>query len=479
MTLNKQLLSAAVAAALAMGGSLAHAGTLTTNGGAGATVFANEIFQGTSPELIVPTPSFTAQYTFAVNVNADFLVDVTLNDGAQFSTALTSGSLVFANVGGPPSGTTSVVLLTGGGIGDTTAQFRVFVGATPEVSATDTITLTFNSRNLQSLASAGADQSITFDPNDTLASVDTVGTADFATSVNGTTPTVTTVAADGLILLGASTGGLFANYTSLDIDSVGGPFTPVTSFSPGTVQIIDSGAGLEDNSVTAWAAGAGDATATGSATLNGDFTGATAACIDIDGGGCGDPADVALSIAGGVATGVLTNANILALGPAAAPFLVEFDGVTQINAQTFTGSVTVDYDNYGSEGSGTTTLADLDREGSERRIWNVPVTDVSSSDAARVRVYNRGSTPGAVFINAWGADGVQVCSNHTLIASLGAGEVQTIRSTDIQTACGVGSWDGRLYGQLIGEFENMEVQALMRTPTGDLVNMSSVARDEE
>jgi hypothetical protein len=474
MTLNKQLLSAAVAAALAMGGSLAQAGTLAITGG--TDTFANEIFQGATPETVV-SPAYVATYTTAVNINADFLVDVTLQDGAEFAVALTSGDLVYGG-----AGTSTVVLLSGGGIGDTTAQFRVFVGITPPVAA-ETFALTYTVDNMQSLATAGATQGIEFNLNDTLASVDSVEEADFATSVNGTTPTVAAAGADGLILLGASTAGACDNYECLDADGapVGGPYTVVTVFSPGTAQFVDSGAGTEDDGATAWAAGAGDATATGSATLNGDFTSATRACIDISGNGaCLDPTDVALTINGGLtsATGALTNANVVALA-AAANFLVEFNGIGQINAQSFSGALDITYDNYGSEGSGTTALVDLDREGSERRIWNVPVTDVSSSDAARIRVYNRGSTPGQVFINAWGADGVQVCSNDSLIASLGAGEVQTIRSTDIQTACGVGTWSGRLYGQLIGEFENMEVQALMRTPSGDLVNMSSVARDEE
>jgi hypothetical protein len=256
------------------------------------------------------------------------MITYSLGNGATWGAALASGNCVYA---ASATGAVTVAMTDGGGTDDSTAEFRVDV--TAAMAATDTFTLTYDVNNADPLATAAAVITLGITLTDGLGNVDTVGSENALTSADGTTEALAASVAAGTLFIDVATGSLNFDGTSVDV-------LTATSVRIGSLTITDNAGPLEDDAATAWAHAAGDATATGTLTLTGNFAACVTAPGDVTVGGIS--ARTVGTITADTVTIPLTNAQLLAMGSGVAQDVVMIvDGVTAIQETTPTGALDI------------------------------------------------------------------------------------------------------------------------------------------
>lgn len=116
----------------------------------------------------------------------------------------------------------------------------------------------------------------------------------------------------------------------------------------------------------------------------------------------------------------------------------------------------------------------LKKNGSSTKALVLP--NPSSTDKPYVRIYNIGSGSGRVLGTLYGVDGKVIgTSGGVLSASLAPNAVAVLDATAIATAMGVTTWPARAWLQIEAEFQGLRAQALIRSSTGVLTEMSDGA----
>lgn len=467
----KKLFSTFIAAAAVISFGLlpgmAQAGifaNVTPAVGPPAATFATEIFGTGSSATPIPTAPFaSAVYTMASGPASDFLITYTLNQGATWGTALTSGSLLHGGTG------TATCALTDGGLAtDSTAEFRVTV--TAAVTVADTFTLTYDINDADPLATAGTDINLAIALTDNLGNVDSAENVDIFDSADGTTETVTASVAAGTCYIDVSTSNTNFGGTSADVISA-------TEVILGSVGLADSGVAFEDDGTTVWTANIGDAGNTVTLTVTGDFsaslgvdkdsdaTTADGVYLDLNWNGTYNAGEEADTLTATTATW-----NLGATASFAADVHMVVDGTTAIVEQTPSAILTVDWTTATyADDSETNDFRELTKNGTTRNVYNIPGS--ANSDQAYIRIYNTSSLVGTVrgtLFDQSGSLGTAV-----LVSDMAAGSTQIFSAADLETL--FGTWTGRARMTIDGEISSMEVMGLIRSATGTITNMSSVA----
>lgn len=142
-------------------------------------------------------------------------------------------------------------------------------------------------------------------------------------------------------------------------------------------------------------------------------------------------------------------------------------GVTYKGSYAPTGAT-----GYTLQGSYPFTLATLTSNGAHAQVLNIP-SGTTGGDAPYIRIYNTSSIAGPIRGTLYAQDG-SVLYNGVLIPSLAPGQVQVLDAQQLQSLAG-GSWSGRARLDVFGQIPAMDVQALVRTANGTLVNVSAKA----
>ena len=469
------LVIAAVAVALGLLPGSAQAGTLTNGGTAGAT-YANEIFGPGSDATTVPSAEdATAVYSMASapGSGAAFMITFTLNQGATWSTALVSGDLAFADVDSSSSAVT-IALTDGGGVDDSTSEFRVDV--TTAITGDDTFTLTYGIDDADPLATAAAAINLAITLTDGLGNVDSAENTDICDSADGTTETVAASAQAGTCYIDVATANVEFGGNSPDVISA-------TEVILGSVSLTDGGA-VEDDGATAWDAGVADAANTVTLTVTGVFSAslgvdtdsdsntADGVYLDLDESGTYDAGEEADTLDATTATWNLGNTVEATLTTENVHMVV--DGVTPIGEHTPSATLAVNWDTatYLDE-STAGDFRQLAKNGTTRYVYNIPASD--NSDQAYIRIYNTSLIDGTVRGSLYDQDGNVVgTANMVLVSDMAAGTTQVFSAADLETLFD-GTWTGRARMTIDSETPSMEIQALIRSATGTITNMNRMA----
>jgi hypothetical protein len=127
---------------------------------------------------------------------------------------------------------------------------------------------------------------------------------------------------------------------------------------------------------------------------------------------------------------------------------------------------------------GSGNLANVDRNGSVIRVLNIPNT-TTTADRAFIRFYNVTKQDIVVKGTVYGEDGKPVCSDIPLFDNaLKYNDPEVLTSEDLGKRCGK-MWEKRawLMIQAPAAPGSLRVQALVRTPSNVLVNLSTDAGD--
>ncbi len=443
----------------------AWAGTFANDVAPAGATFANELFGTGSDATVVPTTSAGAEYTMAAGPASDFIVTYTLNQGATWGTALTNGSLIYGPLG---SGDATAALTGGGGVDNSTAEFRVTVTAAVEVN--DTFTLTYDIADADPLATAGAVINLAITLTDNLGNVDSPENVNIFNSADGTTETVAASQQPGTLYIDVATGNTEFGGTS--------PDSSATEVILGSVALTD-GTTFEDDGVTLWLVNLNDAAGTVTLTVTGDFSAslgvdqdsnpatADGVYLDVDKNGytSGEEANTL------TATTATWNLGNLPAFPAIEVHMV-VDGTTAIVEQTPSATLAVDWTDatYADESS-TGDLRELAKNGTTRNVYNIPAS--TNSDQAFIRIYNTSSIVGTVRGTLYDQTGL--LGTAVLVSDMAAGSTQVFNVATLETIFGT-TWSGRARMTIDGELPSMEVQALIRSATsGTITNMSPMA----
>lgn len=468
MNFKKNAIRTVVAAAGLTGAVSASAGTWGP-AGAGAPVFATELFGTGSTVTIVPTP---AQYTMANPMTAASTSNITytLTGGTWGGNGLSNASLGYTSTG---NGTVTAALVDGGANTDSTATFRVSVGIA--TSANDRFTLTYSLGGAQNMSTASTTNgpTLAFSIVDTLGNVDTAGAAGVvAASIDA----ITTSAA-------ANT-----TPTLIDVSNSSTQFTAggasTLSFNAGTFNITDistnvSG-GTESNGTRAFELNANEGGLTSTtATITGDFSASIGVDTDADGNSAeGEGVTVtgcrtlnATTLTATTATFVISAADAATIAGATTPCTVNInvDGTTVIPEQTPSVTLAIDLATAGyADESRTASLARIAKDGS-----TVPVNLLLNPTGAYdnfIRVSNTGSVSGAVFITVFNDSGDS--ATYTLIADLAANassdliSVDTIYASAQEADATFDVGTGKLRASVTGEFSGVNVQNISTSTDG-------------
>jgi hypothetical protein len=150
------------------------------------------------------------------------------------------------------------------------------------------------------------------------------------------------------------------------------------------------------------------------------------------------------------------------------------DGTTPIGEHTPSATLAVNWDTatYLDE-STAGDFRQLAKNGTTRYVYNIPASD--NSDQAYIRIYNTSSIDGTVRGSLYDQNGNVVGTASTvLVSDMAAGTTQVFSAADLETLFG-GTWTGRARMTIDSETPSMEVQALIRSATGTITNMSPMA----
>ncbi len=109
---------------------------------------------------------------------------------------------------------------------------------------------------------------------------------------------------------------------------------------------------------------------------------------------------------------------------------------------------------------------------SDRYALNIPAA--GNTDQGFVRLYNTGTTSGAVRGTLYDPTGVVLGSaNSVLVPALGAKGVSVLTAADIQLSTGAAPWSGRAWLDVSADFgSSLKVMNLVRDSSNTLNNMS-------
>jgi len=197
--------------------------------------------------------------------------------------------------------------------------------------------------------------------------------------------------------------------------------------------------------------------------------------------------DAAPTVASGAASGASVGSVTLTLDatmiPAFASGLnvcMEVGGTTTIPD----GQVTVSMQGFRGEGAkvadlGTGNLASVRRNGVVLRVLNIP--NSTNADQPFIRFYNTSAQNIKVIGSLYGQDGKVIGTNGaTLFDALKAHDVEILDAAKLAAKVGASApWTGRAWLMVQAETapELLKVQALIRSPTGILINLSTDAVD--
>lgn len=399
MKFNTKMFAAAVSTAFVMASSSAYAGALTMDADGGGTptvTFANEIFGTGSDVTVLPTvANSTATYTMASapGAGAAFTIDYTLSNGATWGTALTAGSCTYVG-----AGATTVALVEGGAATDNTAKFRVDV--TTAMAVGDSFALAFQVDTASALAAAGSAINMSVALTDTLGPVDTTQNSNFFLSADGST---------GAAAASTTSTDIFIDVVDNSAEFAGlnaGDKVSDTEIIIGAISATDNGV-FEDDAVTPWAAGAGDALNTTTITLTGDFSASLAVdadatpatadglYIDFNGNGLYTAGEEATTLTGTTATWIIPNGAALLAANGNIHMVV--DGTSAIVEQTPVVTMAIDWTDptYVDE-SISANMRTLAKNGATDTVNFLLKPDSAFSNL--IRISNTGSVAGDVFL---------------------------------------------------------------------------------
>ena len=464
MNFKRNALRTVVAAAGLSGAVAANAGTwLATSG---APVYATELFGATSP-TITPT---TAVYTMATIIAAGATASITytLTGGTWGGSGLSTSSLAYLSRAG--GGVVSAALVDGGANTDSTATFRVT--SIIVTTATDTFTLTYSIDGAQGLSTASTTNgpTLAFSIVDTLGNLDTAGAA-----------TVVAASAEAITTEGAAN----ATPSLIDVTNNSTQFTGAStlSYNAGTFNLTDTGVGVEEDGLTAFALNASFGALTAASTtavVTGNFSASLGVDTDLDGNsGEGEGVTIsacslaanATTLTADTATFVLAGADVLTQASNATDCIVNInvDGTTVIPEQSPSLALTLDYSTVTNvDESRTVPLAPIAKDGS-----TVPVNLLLNPTGAYdnfIRVSNTGSVAGDVFITVYNDSGD--AATYTLVSALAANastdliSVETIYASAQAADATFDVGTGKLRASVTGEFSGVNVQNISTSTDG-------------
>jgi len=198
---------------------------------------------------------------------------------------------------------------------------------------------------------------------------------------------------------------------------------------------------------------------TGPGGCNGVAAGAGSPTVSTGGGG-----NVTIS---NIAAGSLTaGLNICA----------SVDGLKVLNAGQLTavltgGGATGFLPDFGTE----TKIAEVKINGARLRVLNIPASD--AADQAYIRFYNTSSQDIKVMATLYGMDGKVIGTSDTVLFNpLKSNDVEVLDAAKLAAKIGASSpWTGRAWLMVQAEVDKslFRVQALVRSPSGALINMST------
>jgi len=155
-------------------------------------------------------------------------------------------------------------------------------------------------------------------------------------------------------------------------------------------------------------------------------------------------------------------------------FTIHVNGVSQIAKGSYTAEYKITPAAH-SDASDISlgTLSTLEKNGSTRDVYNIPAS--ANSDQAYIRIYNTSSVAGTVYGTIYDQDGNLVGNASTvLVSNMAPGTTKVFSAADLETLFGA-TWTKRARMTIDGEIPSMQVQALIRSATGTITNMSPMA----
>jgi hypothetical protein len=147
------------------------------------------------------------------------------------------------------------------------------------------------------------------------------------------------------------------------------------------------------------------------------------------------------------------------------------------------GALTITFNATSPSGAtyelGNGDLTTVTRNGAVLRILNIPATN--NADQAFIRFYNSSSQPITVTGTLYGQDGKALSKDGAeIVAPLNPYDVKALSAADLATKLSITTpWTGRawLLVQSAVDPSMFKVQALVRSPNGTLINLSTDALD--
>jgi hypothetical protein len=408
----------------------------------------------------------------------DFIITYTLGQGATWGAALTPGILTYTPLG---VGVALPAIVGGGGEDENFAEFRVNV--IKPVEKYDTFTLEYDINDATALAVAGTAINLAITLTDMLpAPVDTAGSISIFHSADGTTEPVTASACGTLYIDVATSSTMFGGTSIIDLISP-------TEVILGSVKLANNVLAFEsavkdDGTLIPWVCGVHDAAATVTLTVTGDFSASLAVnqdsvlatadglYLDLNRNREYDDGEEADTLDAFTATwNFLSTVDIIQLVGIRNNIHMVVDGVTPIETQTPSAILAVDWINptYLDE-SETGDLRELAKNGETRNVYNIPGS--ANFDQAFIRIYNTSPIDGTVRGTLYDQNGL--LGTAVLVTDLPAGETQVFSAAALETLFGT-TWEKRARMTIDGEIPSMEVQALIRSSTGTITNLSPMA----
>lgn len=440
------------------------------------TVSANRavLFQTTDATRNAVNASANVVYTLEAgdSLAVNDIITFTLQNGALFTgdVRLQAGAGSY-NLGAG-NGVASAPLT--GGSGNNFATWRI-VAVQNAVGTGNTLTLNTSTNAAANLLSVSSGANVDLLLNLKTSAGNVIGVADRSLAANQ--------ADDPLFrVINASTSAFNSVVDIADVNAVNAPYT---LFTNGTVNGTATAANLTNESVAAGITviPVNQPFAANSIlyTLIGDFTGigsvnaaglrGSDAAGDPSGGTAGE---FLITAAGNAAYAVNTLAVAAAAAFNQAPQFF-LDGTTAQTERPFSLTVRklaegvwTAWDIIPAEAS----FYAIDRNGSTRRLLNLPSSTDSSGDRPFVRVTNPTARAGTVYGTMWDTSGNVIgTAGVVMFASLAANSTQTLNVTDLEGI--FGTWTGRARLMIDAELDDIGVMGLIRNSSGNLNNYSN------
>lgn len=441
-----------------------------------STVSANRavLYQTTDATRNAVNASANIVYTLdagdALAVND--IITLTLQNGALF----TGDVRLLAENGGYNLGAGNGVAaapLTGGA-NNSFASWRV-VAVQNAVGTANTLTLNSSGNNITNLLGVASGANVDLLLNLKTSAGNVIGAADRSLAANQ--------ANDPLFRVIDAANSAFVDQT--DTADVNSANVPYTLFTNGSVNGTATAANLTNGSIAAGITvvplNQPFAASSVLYTLLGDFTGIAAVNgVGITGSdSAGDPSggtagEFLINAAGNAAYAVNTGAlaAAAALTPAPQFFL---DGTTSQAERTFSLTVRKLAEGVWTAWNIIPTEASfyaIDRNGSTRRLLNLPSSTDSTGDRPFVRITNPTARAGKVYGTLWDVNGSVIgTAGAVLIASLPANSTQSLNAADLEAV--FGTWTGRARLMIDAELDDIGVMGLIRNSSGNLNNYSN------